>query len=196
MRDTDLPDFTRALAGAALVCGRRLTDDLVAVYRRALDDVEVGALIRVLDRLTRTAESGTRLPTPAELRQRAGGRVQAPDTPLSAAALDRVRQAVFGTLARWEERGGDGTARPTFDAAWTAARRREDSGGTVAQRERLWQDWLAAGQPLTRARMHALLAAANRRRQAGTHPLAVGAVIGAVVRRLPTREPGCDDTED
>jgi hypothetical protein len=151
MTRDDLVLFAAKLRASAAVFGRRITDDVVTAYFRALSDVELKPLLRVLDRLVKTGESGTRFPTPGELRQRAGGTVTAPDQPLSDVALDRVRQAVLTALAPHRDADGDQRdARPTFDAAWKAARRREGWGGTVAQRETIWRAWCQrAEQPRT-----------------------------------------------
>lgn len=144
MTEAELPRFIEALTGAALVCGRRVTEELVDVYRRALDDIDSASLIRILDRIARTAESGTRFPTPAELRQRVSGSMVKPNTPLDVVAFGRVRQAIWEELAHWEETDGHGSARPHFEAAWHWARQREGGAGTVRQREVLWQAWLQA----------------------------------------------------
>jgi hypothetical protein len=157
MTREDLPAFADKLRAASAVLGRRFSDDVIGAYFRALSDLDAAPLLRVLDRLVRTAESGTRFPTPGELRQRAGGTVTAADAPLSDAALDRVRQAVLTALAPYRDTETEhGSARPVFEAAWKAARRREGWGGTVTQRERLWQDWLQAGEPVTRDAMSRL----------------------------------------
>lgn len=183
MTTADYQTFRTELVGFAGILGRRIAEDTVRSYFRGLEDLDLDAVLRMLRRLARTVESGARMPTPAELRQRAGGTVTAPDQPLSPVALDRVRQAVVTALNAWEAADGDGTARPTFDAAWKAARRREGWGGTVQQREELWRDWLAGGLPLTAARQAELLAAARRRGRPGSP-------LFAMLERI--REPGED----
>jgi len=166
MTADDLPAFATELRAASAVLGRRFADDVIEAYFRALHDLDLGALLRALHRLVKTAEAGTRFPTPAELRQRAGGTVNAPDAPLSDVALERVRQAVVTALGPWRDTEADhGSARPTFDAAWKAARRREGWGGTVTQREALWQEWLAGGEPLTHGAGARLIGWALARRE-------------------------------
>jgi len=165
MKAEDLPSFATELRAASAVLGRRFADDVIEAYFRALHDLELAALVRALHRLVKTAEAGARFPTPAELRQRAGGTVTAADAPLSDAALERVRQAVVTALGPWRDTEADhGSARPAFDAAWKAARRREGWGGTVVQREALWQEWLAGGEPLTKAAEKRLIEWALARR--------------------------------
>ncbi len=165
MTDEDYTAFRTELVGAAGVVGRRLSEDVVVAYFRALMDLAVAPLMREFRRFARTAESDAKFPTPGEFRKRAGGSVTAPDAPLSDVALDRVRQAVVTALAPWRDTTEDlGSARPTFDAAWKAARRREGWGGTVVQREALWQDWLAGGEPLTKAAEKRLIEWALARR--------------------------------
>jgi hypothetical protein len=173
------PDRMRVateLQATAGILGRRLSEDVAAAYVRALDDLDAETLLRVLHRLARTAESGTRFPTPAELRQRCGGTVVAPDAPLSDAALDRVRQALYTALAAWEHAGAAGSARPLFERVWRTARQHEGGAGSVQQREYLWQTWLAAGPPVTRAAMAATLRVvappAGRGRDQSDHPRA------------------------
>jgi hypothetical protein len=166
MTTDDLATFASELRGASGVFGRRFSDDVLEAYFRALHDVDLAAVTRAIRRLVKSGESGTRFPTPAELRQRAGGTVTAPDAPLSDLALERVRQAVVTALGPWRDTETDhGPARPAFDAAWNAARRREGWGGTVTQREALWQDWLAGGDPLTAAAEKRLFTWALARRR-------------------------------
>jgi hypothetical protein len=131
----------RATAG---LLGQRPSEDVATAYVRALDDLDADRVIHVLRQLARTAESGAHLPTPVELRRRCGG-AAAPNAPLSPAAIDRVQQRLWGALAQWERtKGPTGSARPTFERVWLEARRAEGGGGTVLQREQLWQQWLTA----------------------------------------------------
>jgi hypothetical protein len=130
----------RATAG---LLGQRLSEDIATAYVRALDDLDAERVICVLRQLARTVESGAHLPTPVELRRRCGG-VAAPNAPLSPAAIDRVQQRLWGALATWERTDGHGSARPTFERVWLAARREEGGAGTILQREELWQQWLIA----------------------------------------------------
>src|SRR5262245_44021529 len=187
MTADDYSGFARGLRGTAgILSGRRLSEDICEAYFRALQDVDLGPLLRVLERLAKTAESGARFPTPAELRQRAGGSVTAPDAPLGDLAFERVRQAVQLALAPYRDAtSGLGRARPAFEDAWKAARRREGWGGTVNQREALWQDWLQGGPDMSRATATAILASIRPR----VRSKPVLAVLEHLSTR-PAREPG------
>lgn len=69
MTETDLAAFTEALQACSYVArGRRADDDLVAVYFKILRDQPIDLLVRGLERFARTAETGRRFPTPAEIR--------------------------------------------------------------------------------------------------------------------------------
>jgi hypothetical protein len=73
-------------------------------------------------------------------------------------ALATVRARVYATLYRWEAADALGSARPVFDRAFAEAC--ADCGVQFDPRqcEWLWQDWLAAGQPLTEARRAEIMA--------------------------------------
>jgi len=69
MSDADLEAFSRALFEVGVVCGRHKLDaDVVAVYFRQLRELPRASVLRAMAKFVRTAETGRRFPSPAEIR--------------------------------------------------------------------------------------------------------------------------------
>jgi hypothetical protein len=99
----------------------------------------------------------------------------------------QVWRAVWRRMGQWETDDGDGSARPAFVAAWTAATEVAGVRWKPADLEAAWSRWLQAGTMLTRAHMTVLLAGAARR---GKNGQLFGLTALRTQLRLVRREPG------
>jgi hypothetical protein len=146
MTMADFDTFHTELAGLAAVIGRRMPEDLAAVYFRELSEWSLEAVVRELRRRIRTVESGARMPTPAELRQALAGTGRAARG-LTEAEAGRVRERVAVAMDEWEHEGAVGSAWPTFELAWQAACLAEElaRAATPQNRQDAWQRWLSHG---------------------------------------------------
>lgn len=146
MIGSDIEAFRAALTEVAVVCGRRVTDDMVTVYFRLLMDLPLEDFQTGCRSFARTAETGRRFPSPRELREwcTRGQRGPRGLTEHEAGAMWRAIQAPMDT---WEREGQPGSAWPTFELAWQAA---TDAAGLRRQwkpqdRQDCWQRWLSHG---------------------------------------------------
>lgn len=189
MTRADYDRFTERLNAVGSVYGRRMTEDMTAVYFALLKELPLEAIEHALDRFVRTAETGARFPSPRDLRALAR-EAGSPRREPTALELGQIRTAVSMALLAWERDEGVGSARPTFDAAWRAACQAERVLPTTHDRERCWNDYLEAGTPAgpgTGVRLFRA-ALAWMRATRGAPPRA--SVIAELVKARMEREPG------
>jgi hypothetical protein len=139
MTAADRPAFIALLTQLGALYQRRITEELLAVYWDALQDLELAALTRGVERLARSVEAGGRFPYPRSLRAYAEERWQRLGSQLTDAEAAQIRRRVYAELAVWEASHPVGSARPIFERAWRMAAR---DRGTVLDREAAWQTWL------------------------------------------------------
>ncbi len=146
MTRDDIKDFREALFRVAVVCGRQsLSDDIVAVYFKFLCDLPAERLLRAMDKLARSAETGRRFPSPKELREWISSGEHARG--LTDAEATTMWLVVARAMDRWEREGQGGSAWPSFEVAWQNAL--VDAGlqhiARPRNRQDCWQRWLSHG---------------------------------------------------